>query len=220
MFKDFIFRLPRLFTDSFRGWNFFWHLLAIGLTAVLVLSGFDWWYFSVTRGSVYLQLALPAAIIGFFVPVLLPVLLYWLGMNGKRPRFMLAAIATAQAGILGWCISSLYKAFTGRIQPEFMTYTSNIDISRDFNFGFLQHGIFWGWPSSHTAVAFAMSVALICMFPRKRLLSYGALLYALFIGLSVSISIHWFSDFLAGAILGSLVGIIVGRSFLKNLNSR
>jgi membrane-associated phospholipid phosphatase len=28
-------------------------------------------------------------------------------------------------------------------------------------------------------------------------------------------SIHWFSDFLAGAILGSLIGIIVGRSFRK-----
>ncbi len=211
MCKAFLTALPQRFVASFRGANFFWHLFAIILTALLVLSGFDWWYFTATRGSIYLQLALPAAIIGFFVPVLLPVVLYWFGSRG-RPRLVVAAVAAAQAGILGWFISSVYKAFTGRIQPEFLTYTSHVDISRDFNFGFLQHGIFWGWPSSHTAVAFAMSMALVCIFPRNRLVAGAALLYALFIGLSVSISIHWFSDFVAGAIIGSVIGRTVGRS--------
>jgi membrane-associated phospholipid phosphatase len=27
-------------------------------------------------------------------------------------------------------------------------------------------------------------------------------------------TIHWFSDFLAGAIIGTVVGVVVGKSFL------
>lgn len=214
MFKDFLRGIHRNLFNVFRGYNLLWHLLAIGLTAAIVLSGFDWWYFMATRGSLFLALSLPAAIIGFFVPVILPVLLYWLGTRG-RPTLRLAGIAAAQAAILGWLVSSTYKAFTGRIQPEFITHTNATDISRDFNFGFWEHGIFWGWPSSHTATAFAVSVALIYLFPRHRGLTIVAMLYALFIGVSVSVSVHWFSDFVAGAIIGSVVGVSVGRGLLK-----
>ena len=34
-----------------------------------------------------------------------------------------------------------------------------------------------------------------------------------YIGLGVSMTIHWFSDFAAGAILGTIIGLVVGRSF-------
>jgi hypothetical protein len=40
-----------------------------------------------------------------------------------------------------------------------------------------------------------------------------ALLYACYVGLGVSMTIHWFSDFVAGAIIGSVVGEVVGKSF-------
>lgn len=215
MFRDFLHGLPRGFVAAFRGYNAVLHLLAIALTAFLVLSGFDWWYFSHTRGALLQSLSLPAAIIGFFMPVLLPVALYWRGAWVKQQRLQEVAAALAQAAILGWFVSSLYKSFTGRIQPEFLTYTSTLDISRDFNFGFWEHGIFWGWPSSHTAVAFAMAAAIIVLYPRRPVLRFSALLYALFIGVSVSISIHWFSDFVAGAIIGAVVGTAVARPFIK-----
>jgi hypothetical protein len=39
----------------------------------------------------------------------------------------------------------------------------------------------------------------------------AALLYAFYIGLAVSISIHWLSEFVAGAIIGSLIGRVVGN---------
>jgi membrane-associated phospholipid phosphatase len=29
-------------------------------------------------------------------------------------------------------------------------------------------------------------------------------------------TIHWFSDFLAGAIIGSAIGAVVGKSFLRS----
>jgi len=37
--------------------------------------------------------------------------------------------------------------------------------------------------------------------------------YAFYVGVDVSISIHWFSEFVAGAIIGSLIGAVVGKSF-------
>lgn len=37
---------------------------------------------------------------------------------------------------------------------------------------------------------------------------------ATYIGIGISVNIHWFSDFAAGAILGSLIGYIVGKTFL------
>jgi len=31
------------------------------------------------------------------------------------------------------------------------------------------------------------------------------------------VNIHWFSEFVAGAIIGSLIGMVVGRSFKAKL---
>ncbi|MBI3634272.1 MAG: phosphatase PAP2 family protein, partial [Candidatus Yonathbacteria bacterium] len=116
-----------------------------------------------------------------------------------------------------YVFSIFYKSITGRIPPLFIE--SAIDISRKFNFGFLKNGIFWGWPSSHTTVAFAMAVTLIILYPKNKILKYGALIYALYIGLGVSINIHWFSEFIAGIIFGSIVGVVVGTYF-KNQTKR
>ena len=40
-----------------------------------------------------------------------------------------------------------------------------------------------------------------------------ALLYAFYVGLSVSMTIHWFSEFASGILFGIVVGTTVGRSF-------
>ena len=87
------------------------------------------------------------------------------------------------------------------------------DTSHGFQFGFFKGGVFLGWPSSHTTVAFAMSVCLITLYPKNKLLTVLALIYAIYVGLGVSVSIHWLSEFVAGAIIGSVVGLAVGRSF-------
>ena len=63
-----------------------------------------------------------------------------------------------------------------------------------------------------------MSVALFKLYPENKTVRYGALLYALYIGLGASVGFHWFSDFLAGVILGSIIGISVGKSFLDKYN--
>jgi membrane-associated phospholipid phosphatase len=204
--------LPRGFVRVFAPRYLVWHVTAIILTYVSVTSGFDWYYFTHTRFQNLFELTIPAAILGFFVPIIFPVVVYYWGEWRGSHKLKRVAIAVAQAEALGWLISSLYKSFTGRIQPEFLPTSVVQDISRQFNFGFWENGIFWGWPSSHTTVAFAGVSALICfLYPRHKVLAGLAGAYALYIGLGVSVSIHWFSDFLAGAILGTLIGIVTAR---------
>jgi len=82
-----------------------------------------------------------------------------------------------------------------------------------FKFGLLRGGVFWGWPSSHTTIAFAMAVTVFRLFPKQRWLGYLAISYASYIGFGVSTTIHWFSDFIAGALIGTVVGMTVGDSF-------
>jgi hypothetical protein len=58
-----------------------------------------------------------------------------------------------------------------------------------------------------------MMTCLIMLWPKNKPLVAGALLYAFYIGLGVSMTIHWFSEFVAGAIIGSVIGTVVGGSF-------
>ncbi len=112
---------------------------------------------------------------------------------------------------MGLLISSFYKAFTGRPSPLHSS-GSLIAASREFRFGILRGGVFWGWPSSHTTIAFAMSMALWKLYPGK-VVRFIALCYALYISVGVSLTIHWFSDFVAGAIIGSVIGKTAGDTF-------
>jgi membrane-associated phospholipid phosphatase len=217
---ELLYRLPRYVITIFSGRNLLWHALAIVLTMVIVMSGFDWSYYLLTRGDAISHIARPAIMLGSVLPIFGTLLLLIGGEISKNPRIITTAWALGQSAMLGYFISCCYKAFTGRIPPPFrgfrMPATSDaslIDTSHGFQFGFLKGGMFWGWPSSHTTVAFAMSVCLITLYPKNKKLILFALLYAFYIGLGVSVTIHWFSEFVAGAIIGSVIGMVVGRSF-------
>lgn len=203
--------------ECFKGNNLAWQGAMIGLTAILVLSGFDWTYFVATRGLAAREGFLAAGI-GFLVPVIVPVTLYALSTGLRHARLGYAASGSAQAGILALAISSLYKVFTGRVGLPHTIAT--IDTSHIFRFGIYRGGAFQGWPSSHTAVAFAMSFALITIFPKNRVVRIVAVLYAIFIAFGVSTTIHWLSDVLAGAILGIVIGITVGREFARQMKTQ
>jgi hypothetical protein len=58
-----------------------------------------------------------------------------------------------------------------------------------------------------------MAVTVFTLVPKYRGLGYLAITYAFYIGIGVSMTIHWFSDFAAGAIIGTVIGTVVGRSF-------
>jgi membrane-associated phospholipid phosphatase len=190
-----------------------WHIIAIILTFILVTSGFDWLYFASTRNPILRSWMFPAAPIGGLVPIALPLILLVVGSISRSVKTTLAAWAVGQAELIGTLVAAAYKAITGRVHPS---HGVGADISHIFQFGFLRGGVFWGWPSSHTTIAFAMAVTLFQLFPKQRWLGYVAITYALYIGIGVSMTIHWFSDFLAGAIIGTAIGAVVGKNFLRS----
>jgi membrane-associated phospholipid phosphatase len=221
---ELFYRLLRNVIAIFSGRNLLWHALAIVLTMVIVMSGGDWSYYLSTRGDVFLRLARPAIMLGTIVPVLGTLVVLIIGEAGKNHRIITTAWALGQAALLGYFISSCYKAFTGRIPPPFRGFRmsatnggSLIDTSHGFQFGLLKGGVFWGWPSSHTTVTFAMSACLIMLYPKNKILVLFVSLYALYIGLGVSVTIHWLSEFVAGAIIGSVIGTVIGRNFKTKL---
>lgn len=209
--KQFVWNFPRNIIACFKGRLILWHVAAIVLTVILVTSGFDWLYFTWTRHPELRSLAFPAVHIGGELPIVLPVILIVIGIGGRDSRVLRIAGALLQAAIIGSLISSAYKAFTGRVHPG---RQMGPDISHDFRFGFLRGGVFWGWPSSHTTIAFAMALTIYTLTPKQRWIGWLAIAYALYVGLGVSVTIHWFSDFVAGAIIGSVIGVVVGSSFL------
>ncbi len=203
--------LPRNIIGSFDGRNIFFHILAIFATIGIVRSGMDWNYFLAVRDPLLNQVFFPALMIGGMLPVALPLFLIVVGHLFDQPRTNATGWILGQAALIGSLISSTYKAFTGRVQPDVTNLL--IDSSHGFHFGFWEHGIFWGWPSSHTTIAFAMAWALILIFPKRAIVAPFALIYAFYIGIGVSFEIHWLSEFVAGALIGTAIGLTVGGAF-------
>jgi len=212
--KQFLVTVPRNLMGCFQGWKLVWHIVAILLTVILVLSGFDWRYFLATRNPTLWSWMFPAVVIGGLLPLALPLFLFIVGFIIQSSRTILTGWAVGQAALLSSLVSSAYKAVTGRVHPS---HGVGADISHVFRFGWLRGGVFWGWPSSHTTIAFAMAVTVFTLCPKQRWLGWVAILYALYVGLGVSMTIHWFSDFVAGAIIGSVIGAVVGKRFAENI---
>lgn len=230
--KTFFYKFYENIIDSFRGENFIYHIIAVVSTYLIVAMGLDWKYFQFFAGSSLANILFSAAIFGFLLPVLVPAILLIVGKIKKNAKILNTGFALGQAAIVGLFVSYFYKFFAGRIAPPLnhlnntfldinkLSHISSslIDTSRIFNFGLGRNGIFWGWPSSHTTVAFAMAFALITIYPKNKIIKIFAILYALYIGIGVSMTIHWFSDFVAGAFLGTVVGIVVGKAFKERIS--
>jgi membrane-associated phospholipid phosphatase len=213
--KQFLVTVPRNLIGCFKGRRIVWHIIAILLTFILVTSGFDWSYFLATRNPALRSWMWPAVGIGGLLPLALPLILFALGIIARSARTILTGWAVGQAALLGAFVSAAYKAFTGRAHPARVV---GDDLSHVFHFGFLRGGVFWGWPSSHTTIAFAMAMTVFMLCPKQRWLGWVAILYAFYVGIGVSMTIHWFSDFAAGAIIGSVIGAVVAKGFGETSN--
>ena len=212
--KQFFVTVPRNLMGCFKGWRIVWHIVAILLTVILMLSGFDWRYFLATRNPALRSWMWPAVGIGGLLPLILPLYLLAAGFIVENVRIKLAGWAIGQAELIGAFIAAAYKAVTGRVHPAHIV---GEDISHVFRFGWLRGGVFWGWPSSHATIAFAMAATVFTLCPKQRWLGLVAILYACYVGIGVSMTIHWFSDFVAGAIIGSVIGAVVGKCFGGNI---
>lgn len=209
------FRVVTTVTNCFRGRYLAIQITAVILTYATVVSGLDWSYFLATRRSTLHALFFPALMAGSLLPVLGPLVLLLIGYLRKNKSLIRNAWALGQATLLGSALSSFYKVFTGRLQPNMKNVT--VDISHTFRFGVLRGGIFWGWPSSHTTIAFATAITAAWLYRKNRPIPLLAVIYATYVGIGVAtVGIHWLSEALAGALIGTVIGIQVGKSFEEN----
>lgn len=219
--KIFVFGIGESVKNIFNKQNIFLLLVGFIFTFICVVSGFDWNYYLYFNSLAINKYLFPAIALGGLIPVFFPIILFIYAKLKKSKKLLLWSGLLGQSAFMGWFTSSVIKAFTGRIQPNSHDLVNNI--SGGFNFGFLQHGVFWGWPSSHTATIFSLVTAVVVVLLsnklnyKKKILAFILILFAFYVGISVSMTIHWFSDFLMGAILGFVVGREIGKTFKKVL---
>ncbi len=219
-------RSPRLFdgfwknaSESFSK-NLPWHLTAVVATPALIQTGVD---AQVHKSFKHTDVNwfLPAVSAGYLLPFIsLP--MYAEGMAIKNHRLMGAAVAVAQTSIITLSTVSLLKSFTGREPPDASSNESVQHQSEDFNFGFLNRGIYDGWPSGHMATITSIASSMIHYYPEQTWIKYAGYASMTYTMVMVSVEhraqFHWFSDGVAGGLMGWAIGKTVGKNMRARVN--
>lgn len=204
--------------DSFKGRNLYLQLGAVAATALIIPTGVDYSveHFFNTHPE-YGRLAHPVVFTGEFLPFVAGGSLLAYGEIAGDKQVLGASFAVIQASVIELMYNSALKAITGRPHPDWR-HVSNMDsLSRTFRFGFLRGGVFWGWPSGHTAATTAVVSALMGYYPHStwiEVAGFGLIAYTIF-GVSATNrgGMHWFSDAVAGALMSYAVGSTVGKYY-------
>lgn len=193
----------------FMGKNSFAHLLAISITFLFVTTGIDWQYFVFMNTTAPHFILFSADIIGLLLPILLPLTIFITGVVRKDTTYIRTGVTLVTTVVLAFLIALTYKSLAGRESP--LDDGPLFDNSHQFHFGFMQHSVQGGWPSSHATVMFALAACLVTLFPRSLPLRVSIYALALYIGLGVAIGFHFISEFIAGALIGTVIGKTVAH---------
>ena len=206
--------------DSFRGNNIYFHLTAAAATALIVDQGVDYdveHYFN--QHPEYGSWARPVVFTGEYLPFVAGGSLFAYAKIKNDKEVLGASFAVMQASLIEILYNSALKAVTGRPNPDWRHVSDMDSLSRTFRFGFLRGGVFWGWPSGHTAMTMAVVSALTSYYPDKtwlKVAGFGLVGYTTF-GVSANNrgGMHWLSDAVAGALMSYAVGSTVGKYYRK-----
>lgn len=188
--------------------------LAILATCFIVVSGFDWQYFQFVSQYSWLSMVFnPALVIGGILPMIISLIVIGFYWKFRETNWMKKLIIVFLALVSAIVIDSIMKAITGRPAPSMAV--GLVDNSQIFRFGFMDGGIFWGWPSEHTMVAFAMATVFAKINSKNWKIVVLSYLYAFYIAMGVSLRIHWFSDVVAGILIGYAIGQTVAKWRIK-----
>jgi membrane-associated phospholipid phosphatase len=120
-------------------------------------------------------------------------------------------------------IQTPLKMATGRASPGIVNefYHERNSQTDDFSgrFNWFNNDFVKGWPSGHTANAFAAAATISEIYKNNLWLKIGAYSYAALIGIGVTLDVHWASEAVAGALIGYAVGKTVGKDFNKLLKN-
>lgn len=122
-------------------------------------------------------------------------------------KLLMASVAVVVATFM----KNSFKIVFARNWPETF-FCNNPSLINNHVYGFHwfdRNMAFTSFPSGHTTIAFAFATAMWSLFPRFRLL-WGLLPSLVAIG-QVALYYHFVSDVIAGALLGTLVGLATCR---------
>ena len=201
--------------------------LAVVLTWTMIFLGWDRsiQVFFQTKNPLGRSIPWTVLVGGNFWLIIPAVLFYLYGKWKADLARMGAGLAATQALLVNFLLNTSQKILSGRRGPAHLlgieshrqVHFIKTKNPADFSFDFWNHtpqdGRFF-WPSGHTAAAFAFVSALRVYYPEKRWIPWVGYPFALFTALAmVDGDFHWASDVVAGALLGEVVGRIVGRGF-------
>jgi membrane-associated phospholipid phosphatase len=202
-------------------YNYGLNFIGAGLgTWAFIETEADWKWRNIAYENDWLSRAgLPGLYIGYVVPWLTPIASYITGRIIKNEKLQITGLALTQSVALTFGIQSILKMSTGRALPGIVNELDHTRSSRtdDFSgeFNWFNMNFVGGWPSGHTATAFSAAATIAEIYHDNLPLKIGVYTYAALMGLGKSVSVHWASDVLAGALIGYAIGKTVGKSYRK-----
>lgn len=211
--------------SAYTGWNTLYHITALGLTYTVVNTEYDAKILKKTSKinanfrDVYGHAGIYS---GYLLPIIVPVSMYF--NSEKDSDLRIASYALVQSIGVAFTAGTLLKAITGRKPPQ-INHPDKDELSRGFRFGFMEGGLHYGWPSGHLMVNTAFVTTLSTFYPERAWIQYLSYGYISFLVTSVLLhsEAHWFSDIVAGGLMGYAIGSAIGKNFYqlrkKNINS-
>jgi membrane-associated phospholipid phosphatase len=193
-------------------------------TGAFIETEIDWHWRNIAYNNTWLSnLARPGIYIGYIVPTLTPILTYTIGRFTMDEKLQITGMALVQTLMITLAIQTPLKMITGRAMPGIITKFDHTRDSRTDNFSnefnWFNNNFIAGWPSGHTANAFAAAATVSEIYNDNLWLKIGVFSYASLIGFGVTLDVHWASEALAGALIGYAVGKTVGKNFRSLLEN-
>jgi membrane-associated phospholipid phosphatase len=215
--------LGKNFIDSYSGWNSIYHIGAVGITYASVNSGLDAEILRITSGidpAFSSTIGHAGLFLGYIAPIAVPATLFF--MSEKNSDLRTASYTVMQSVAIAFAVGSFLKAISGRPGPDPQSPAKD-SLSKSFKFGFMKGGLHYGWPSGHLLTNTAMATALVAFYPEKAWVKNIAYGYIAFLTFSMLVhdggSAHWFSDIVAGGLMGIAFGSTIGKNFRNYRNT-
>lgn len=204
------------------GWPLAFHMMGSSATYILSTNDVDLQVarFAARQNEVAYGIAFtPGMMMGTFFPILVPGYMLFISDN---PALNNTGAVAAQATAVAFLYDNILKAISGRAHPEAGKNTG--ELSRDFDWGFFKRGVFYGWPSGHSMTNAALAMSIASYNRDNPWVVTGCSLYAGYIATSMVLGAkgeaHWFSDAVAGVLMGASIGWYIGNTFYQEKASR
>ena len=147
----------------------------------------------------------------FWTPLYLFIIIFLIRNYGKKGWIMILFLGLT-FGCTDFISSSLIKPTVQRLRP-----CNDPEIKSDVK-NLIDCGSGFSFPSSHASNHFGLAVFLIMMFyPKWKLILPIGLLWAASISFAqVYVGVHYPIDILAGAMLGGMIGFMMGTILLAS----